>query len=136
VALDTPHLSLSVKSPGALSLPEVGGAWRARDLLVMNQMIVTVRGRGEADYRGLLIQEASGQSLRSLARARGISAWTLYYGWSPGSASEAWTESGVASVPDLAAVDVVGGGLRPAGDRGGDLSLERLVTMVQALRSS
>lgn len=114
----------------------------------MDQKTATMRGRGEAYYRGLLSeQEASGQSLRSFARARGLSAWTLY-GWRArlGRTRRRGPRAGVANVPDLVAVDVVGGGAPPReievvladGVRvrvAYDVSLERLVAMVQALRS-
>jgi len=121
---------------------------QAGDLLVMNQKTATGRGRGEAYYRGLLSeQESSGQSLRSFARDRGLSAWTLY-GWRQ---RLGWTRTrraraSVSSMPDLVAVDVVdrvepaleievvlADGLRVRVAH--DTSLERLVAMVQALRT-
>lgn len=114
----------------------------------MDQKTATMRGRGEAYYRGLLSeQEASGRSLRSFARARGLSAWTLY-GWRArlGRTRRRGPRAGVVRVPDLVAVDVVDGGaptreievVLSDGVRvrvAHDMSLERLVAMVQALRS-
>ena len=106
-----------------------------------------VRGRGEAYYRGLLgEQEASGQSLRSFARERGLSAWTLY-GWRSrlGRARARRPSAARGVEPGLVAVDVVDGstlreievvladGLRVRVPH--STSLERLVAMVQALRS-
>jgi len=114
----------------------------------MDQKTATRRGRGEAYYRGLLIeQEASGQSLRSFARERGLSAWTLY-GWRQrlGRARSRRRRGAQAAEPGLVAVDVVDEA-SPAREIEVVLadgvrvrlpystSLERLVAMVQALRS-
>ena len=116
----------------------------------MDQKTVRVgrRGPGEAYYRALLReQESSGQSLRSFARAHGLSAWTLY-GWRARLGRTRARRSGAAgeTTPDLVAVDVVGRDAPPReievvladGVRvrvAHDVSLERLVAMVQALRS-
>lgn len=121
------------------------------DLLGMNQKTIctSTRGPGEAYYRELLSeQESSGQSLRSFARARGLSAWTLY-GWRArlGRTRARRSRSAAGSpTPELVAVDVVGrespareievvlaDGVRVRVAY--DVSLERLVAMVQALRS-
>jgi hypothetical protein len=114
----------------------------------MDQKTATGRGRGEAYYRGLLIeQESSGQSLRSFARERGLSAWTLY-GWRQrlGRTGARRGRASVSSLPDLVAVDVVDR-VEPAREIEVVLadgvrvrvpystSLEQLVAMVQALRS-
>jgi transposase-like protein len=122
---------------------------RGRDLLVMDQKTATGRGRGEAYYRGLLIeQESSGQSLRSFARERGLSAWTLY-GWRQrlGRTRARRPRASVSRMPGLVAVDVVGEAMPPQREIEVVLadgvrvrvpystSLERLVAMVQALRS-
>lgn len=90
-------------------------------------------------------QEASGQSLRSFARERGLSAWTLY-GWRQrlGRARPRRRSAAHAGAPGLVAVDVVGEPAREIEVVLADgvrvrvpysTSLERLVTMVQALRS-
>jgi hypothetical protein len=120
---------------------------RGRDLLVMDQKTAT-RGRGEAYYLGLLIeQESSGQSLRTFARERGLSAWTLY-GWRQrlGRTRARRARAIESRLPDLVAVDVVDR-VEPAREIEVVLadgvrvrvpystSLERLVAMVQALRS-
>src|SRR5688572_33001372 len=68
------------------------------------------RGPGEVYYRALLReQESSGQSLRSFARARGLSAWTLY-GWRArlGRTRSRRSRAAGEIAPDLVAVDVVG----------------------------
>jgi len=106
------------------------------------------RGPGEAYYRAVLSeQESSGQSLRSFARARELSAWTLY-GWRArlGRTRARRSRTAGETTPALVAVDVVGRDAPPReievvladGVRvrvAHDVSLERLVAMVQALRS-
>lgn len=104
--------------------------------------------RGAAYYQGLLKeQEASGRSLRSFARERGLSPWTLY-GWRGKlgrSRRRRPTEAG-AEEAGFVAVDVVGerrpaseievllsDGVRVRVPR--DVATERLVELVRALRT-